>query len=265
MDDLKHLQQVLLLIVKEIDALCRRHGITYYLSGGTAIGAERHGGFIPWDDDIDIMMPDADYFRFLQICREELPSDRWYVQEGLKDWPSGFSKLRLKGTYIEDAGEWSGIARENRGIFIDIFRITNASLSPIGRRLQYFCDKMLISNSLRLKGYATDSMLKKVMLFASNLLRIKPINNLCEWVVYRYKDKKTGKVARFGNNVRFRGCFFDADVFGTPVTRNFEGLELPVAAENHKFLTQTYGDYMQMPPECDRVFKHVLKVDFGSY
>ena len=136
-DDLRHLQKVLLEMMKQIDMLCKKHNITYYLSGGNTLGAIRHNGFIPWDDDFDIMMTSGEYEKFIEVCRKELDPDIWYVQEAWVDWPGSFSKIRLKNTYFEDIGEWEGIPVENRGIYIDIFEIVNAPSSKFSKFFQY--------------------------------------------------------------------------------------------------------------------------------
>ncbi len=84
-----HLQEIILSIEKDIDTICKQHNITYYLDGGSALGAIRHGGFIPWDDDFDIIMPPEDYKNFLDICKgDEFDKDKYFLQEAFVDWPN---------------------------------------------------------------------------------------------------------------------------------------------------------------------------------
>lgn len=78
MTELRHLQLVILDIIKDIDIVCKNNGIEYYLLGGSAIGAIRHKGFIPWDDDLDIIMTHSNYNRFLKVCKEQLNSNIMY-------------------------------------------------------------------------------------------------------------------------------------------------------------------------------------------
>ena len=80
MTELRHLQMVILGIIKDIDELCRKKNIEYYLLGGSAIGAIRHKGFIPWDDDLDIIMTSDNYIKFLRICKEQLDKEKYYLQ-----------------------------------------------------------------------------------------------------------------------------------------------------------------------------------------
>ena len=97
----KHLQRVILGIITDIDALCQKNSIDYYLVGGSTIGAVRHKGFIPWDDDLDIIMTHANYEKFIKVCNEQLDREKYYFQEGRKDWPLNYSKVRLRHTRIE--------------------------------------------------------------------------------------------------------------------------------------------------------------------
>lgn len=94
------LQNIIINIMKYIDELCKKHQIEYYIIGETALGAVRHGGFIPWDDDLDIAMTRYNYERFLTICEREINKDDFFLQVGRRDWPLYF-KLRLKGTLFE--------------------------------------------------------------------------------------------------------------------------------------------------------------------
>ena len=263
--DLKHLQSVLLNMMKEIDRLCRKNNITYYLSGGNALGAIRHNGFIPWDDDFDIMMKSEDYKKFLSVCRKELDPDVWYVQEGGKEWPDCFSKLRLKNTLIEEIGEWSGIPKENRGIFIDIFEIVNSPSSKILKMLQYMGAKLLISFSMLNMGYTADSFIKKFAISCSKIMRNRPIAKLVKKSVFKYNDKATKEYGNFFGTSRFHNAFYDKEVFDKPFYHSFEDIELPLPSKYDIYLTQSFGNYMELPPADKQKPAHSIHVDFGKY
>lgn len=266
MSNLKHLQSLLLSIMKEIDAICKKHGIIYYLNGGNALGAIRHNGFIPWDDDFDIMMHSDDYKKFISVCRQELDPERWYVQEAWVDWPCCFSKIRLKGTYFEDIGEWKGVPEDCRGVFIDVFELVNAPDSKFQRLLQYTSAKMLTAHSLLLKGYQTDSTIKKATIFCSRILQIKIVFNLTKSMVYRYNNKiNSTTIGNLFGMSRLHNAFYDKEVFGTPFYHKYEDMELPLPAKYEVYLTQAFGDYMTLPPVDKRKPAHSLTVDFGKY
>ena len=89
------------LLEKFID-VCNKHGLSYQLVGGSLLGAIRHKGFIPWDDDLDIIMTHSNYNRFLKVCKEQLNSNKYYVQEGLVDWPLDYSKIKLRDTILKE-------------------------------------------------------------------------------------------------------------------------------------------------------------------
>ena len=145
MEDLRHLQMVVLSIAKDIDKLCRENGIHYYLGGGGAIGAVRHKGFIPWDDDLDFLMPYEDYERFKQVCKEILDKEKYEIDEDLSPWALPYLKIRLKGTYIEEKGK----SIENgkcQGIFLDVFRLEHSPESNLWKYLQYYATFNPVSN-----------------------------------------------------------------------------------------------------------------------
>lgn len=264
-ETLKHLQSVLLSIIKQLDELCRKHNITYYLSGGNALGAVRHNGFIPWDDDLDIMMKSSDYKKFISVCRKELDPEIWYVQEAWVDWPGCFSKIRLKNTYLEDIGEWEGIPMENRGIYIDVFEIVNSPDSKLLKLLQYIGAKMLNSYSLSQKDYKTDSTVKKLAINCSKILKIPLLFNFVKSSVFRYNKKAPKEYGNFFGMSRWHNAFYCVNDFGKPYYHPYEDYELPLPTNYQEYLTQAFGNYMELPPIDQRHPAHSIKVDFGPY
>lgn len=262
MEETKHLQNVIMIIVKDIDKLCRENNITYYLIGGSAIGAVRHHGFIPWDDDFDITMDNENYRKFIRICREKLDKNKYYLQEGIVDWPLDFSKIKLKGTNIE---EYEGYKSECNGIFIDIFRMDNLSDNNIIAKWQYICAKYLLCYQLNKRSYKSASFIKKIMMFMSFPLKIKFLRKFIYRQTQKYNSKETKRLCSLFDNSRWETGVFDKEIFGTPQYLQFEDVMLPIAQNYDKYLTSIFGNYMQLPPIEKRIGMHYIHVDFGQY
>lgn len=137
-DELRRLQLNLLEMLIEIDRICRKYNINYSLDGGTLLGAVRHGGFIPWDDDIDVIMRREEYQKFYKACRKDLDKTRFFLQEYRTDrhYRWGYEKLRRKGTEFVRLGQEH--LKSVGGIFVDIFVVDNVPDHPAARRLHLF-------------------------------------------------------------------------------------------------------------------------------
>lgn len=264
MTQTEHLQSVILMIAKDIDSLCKAHNINYYLLGGSALGAIRHKGFIPWDDDLDIAMLPEDYTRFLETARKELDPEKYYVQEGRKDWPEDFSKIKLRGTYIEEAG---GFRLENgeNGIYVDVFRIDHTARTKLGKISQYICGKLWISYAMLKKGYRPKELTKRLVMLAASLLRFSPFERFIYHQYIKYNNRTTDCYSEIFGRARFHNAFTPKALYGTPRLTKFEDTEFPVQEKCEEYLTRIFGDYMQLPPESQRKGLHILNIDFGNY
>ncbi|MBD8960687.1 MAG: hypothetical protein EGR81_08040 [Ruminococcaceae bacterium] len=201
--EINELQKIQLSMLKDFDAVCQRHRISYQLFSGTALGAVRHKGFIPWDDDIDVVVLREDYKRFFDSASKELDSNKYYVQREFSEhWPMFFSKLRLNGTtYIEKYH--SHDARIHQGIYIDIFPCDNMSDSRLMQKLQYFASKIVIVKSLYTRGYETNSTVKKCFMQFCRILPTEPFKRLC----IRRNDSSSLKVHTFfGGGAQYGSC-----------------------------------------------------------
>ncbi len=264
MTQTQHLQRVLLMMAKELDALCRRHDIDYYLLGGSSLGARRHKGFIPWDDDFDIVMSPDNYRRFLDICRAELPAEKYFVQEGVKDWPEDFSKIKLRGTRIDEVGGFEQQDGEN-GIYIDVFRLDNGADSRAGQLWQYFCGKFWLAYCMSRKGYKAEGFAKRAMTAMSQIMRLKSVEKFFYGQYIKFNRRPTRHYSEIMGRARLHNSFTPAEVYGRPVRVPFEDTEFPVQAMHDDYLTRIFGDYMQLPPEDKRCGIHTLSIDFGKY
>ena len=264
MTELQHLQKVILEIVKDIDDLCKRNNIEYYLFGGSAIGSVRHNGFIPWDDDLDIVMDYHNYEKFINVCRTQLDADKYYFQQALIDWPMLYSKVRLKGTVFEEPGAY-GEDITKRGIFVDVFKLDNAPSSSFLRRWQYVCGKYFLSYALLQRGYKEASFMKKVLMYSSYPLKFKPLYLFFAHQLVKYNHQKTDMFVSFGARFRYKHSFFRKDLFSNPIYLPFDNIQLPVPEKYDELLSQLYGDYMTPPPKEQQIGSHLIRIDFGKY
>ena len=164
MDEMKVMtahQALLLEMLKDFDAVCRRHHISYQLFAGTALGAVRHHGFIPWDDDVDVILMRSEYDRLFAEAAGDFDPERYYVQrENSAHWPMQFSKLRRNHTAcIEKYHPKDPLVHQ--GVYLDIFPCDNLSDRPLMRRLQFAASRAIIAKALYARGYETDSAAKK--------------------------------------------------------------------------------------------------------
>lgn len=260
--EINELQKIQLSMLKDFDAVCQKHRISYQLFSGTALGAVRHKGFIPWDDDIDVVMLREDYERFFDSASKELDSNKYYVQREFSEhWPMFFSKLRLNGTtYIEKYH--SHDARIHQGIYIDIFPCDNLSDSRLMQKLQYIASKIVIAKSLYARGYETNSTVKKCFMQFCRILPTEPFKRLC----IRRNDSSSLKVHTFfGGGKKFERSIFFREWFEQSVKMRFEDSEFPVSAHYDEMLRVMYGDYMVMPTLEQRVCKrHAGIVDINK-
>lgn len=264
MTNLQHLQKILLEMAKDIDRVCRENNIEYFLTAGSALGAVRHKGFIPWDDDFDITMTTHNYEKFLEIAKKKLDPLKYYIQEGYKDWPLSYTKIRLRGTCLKESEIWD-VSKELSGIFIDVFPLENAAKTKLGRIWQYFCVKVLISYGLKKRGTKETTFLKRLLVRLSFVLETKFIRIFFRKQVERYRNVNTELLGSFSGNLRFNTIFFKREDFGKPIRVPFEDTMMPIPPGYHNILSQIYGDYMQLPPVEKQVCSHLLEIDFGNY
>ncbi len=258
MADLKRHQAVLYELLLALDAVCRKHNIQYALFAGTALGAVRHRGFIPWDDDLDVVMLRSDYERFLAVAPRELDLEKYYLQaEFTPHWPMFFSKLRKNGTTCLERY----IARDERmhqGVYIDIFPCDAlAEFLPL-RWLQFLASKVVIAQSLDRRGYSTDSVVKKLFMAMCRSLPQKPFVRLVQ-----LRNGRSEMVHTFlGGASRYRKNIYPRSWFEETVMLPFEAGSFPVSAQYDALLTRLYGDYRTPLPEAQRGCKvHAEVVD----
>ena len=260
MATLQEHQGALLTLLVEFDRVCKELDIPYVLFAGTLLGAVRHKGFIPWDDDLDVMMLREDYERFLQEAEHILDRERFCLQKQFSEhWPMFFSKLRLNGTTCLEKYHPKD-NQTHQGVYMDIFPCDNARKSNFGRRIQFFCSKIVIAKALDARGYDTDSIGKKLFLF---LCRFLPQKLFYQITVP--KGRSTDTVHSFlGGASKLKKNVYPRSYFEKTVPAQFEGRFYPIPEQYDALLSVLYGDYMTMPPIEDRKCKeHTVLVDLN--
>lgn len=257
--NLRSCQLVMLEMLKKIDEICNKHSINYMLFAGTALGAVKYSGFIPWDDDLDIIMLREEYDRFLQIAETEFEEDEFFLQkEFSKHWPLPWSKLRRNNTaYIEKY--YPKDKEQHQGIYVDIFPIDNLSDNKIKRKIQFFASKIVIAKSLYKRGYLTNSFIKKAFIQLCRLLPSKPFIKL----VKNVRESSSKMVhSFFGGSSAYNKNVFTRKIVTDSKILKFEDAQFPVSKRIDELLTQLYGDYKQPPPEKQKQYKsHAMLID----
>ena len=266
-DNLKELQRVLTMFAKEIDNFCAEHKITYYMMGGTALGAMRHGGFIPWDDDFDIFMDRKNYLRFLSFCETDLDKRRFYLQrENSDEWPLFFSKVRLQDTlYVEREEE---VEQIHSGLFIDVMCLHNVYSNKLMRYLQFIAARALSAIALSKRGYHTTSTVKRLALMTARVLDRAPVKTLLLAFVRSLDNKETDLVGHFFGRAPFKHTSFMRHFLGTPRRVPFEDGLLPVPGRVEDYLNVRFGpDHMKMPSQetRDAFPRHLISLNLGPY
>lgn len=252
-------QEILLEMLKDFDRVCRRHGICYQLFAGTALGAVRHQGFVPWDDDVDVILERREYDRFFREAAGDFDAEIYYVQqEHGPHWPMQFSKLRRNGTTCIEKYHPKD-PEIHQGVYIDIFPCDNLADRPLARRLQFAASKAIIAKALYARGYETDSTAKRLFLQLCRPLPRRPLERIC----MRRRDTKSKMVHSFlAAGKSYEKNIFPRGWLEENTELPFEDGIFPVSAHYDALLTRLYGDYRVLPSPEERLCKeHVAIFD----
>lgn len=272
------MKRMLILMYQDFASLCEQSDLTFMLGGGSCLGAVRHKGFIPWDDDLDIMMPRKDYESLIELCRKGAMGDNYEYNTPSRheDCKNPFLKIYRKGTLDNE------LYNENtpfpKGIFLDIFPMDNAPTGRLYRRLKGLISDglMFISSCVLYAQYPSSKFKEFVSSDPTSLKRYRMrmiVGNIMKAVSHRRwvywfdrfnaSEASTGYITIPTGRKHYMGETQPSEVFLPVEYAEFEGMRCPVPGNCHAYLSSLYGDYMQVPPEYrrERHFVYQFKCD----
>lgn len=255
-------------VLREFQDICHRNGLTYYGIGGTAIGAVRHQGIIPWDDDIDVGMPRPDFDRFIEICRTtDLGNYELVAADTHADYNLSFPKFCSRKTTLIERWDTPCVI----GLFIDVFPLDSTSEDPheverlvkkyrkLRNRYEAICTHNTFWQYLSLLKDPHEwgrFVTKTIGFIAKNTFKSYLLNKM-NAISSRYPYGSTSKVINYGGAYGMRELFDKELLEGNAVNVPFENITIDLMPQYDAYLRGIYGDYMKMPPEDKRVAHHL--------
>lgn len=250
-------------IMDVFHSICAEHDLKYSLAFGSLIGAVRHKGFIPWDDDIDIIMPREDYETFIDLWNKLSPTG--YVLQNKDtdtDFEQNFTKIRKLGTaFIQNESECS--KKYHKGIFIDIAPCDRVPMGKIKRTVHYIaCAVELLYSKEHTSGNGGwIGAIEKILLKCPNKYHAKIRRYATNIIKHWNYDHSLEYIC--SDTIRNCKRYFPSDLFENVTCVQFQGKIYCSICKPDDFLKVRYGDYMKLPPESERVWKHhPIIIDF---
>ena len=245
-------------ILKFFDKFCEENELRYSLAYGTLLGAERHKGYIPWDDDIDVIMPRKDYEKLIKLSDSWNGQYKFICTEKTMDYNMPFGKIVDTNTYVKNQGK---VHIEDLGLFIDVFAadgIGNTKLMSICRVLYMYwltCHLLdtLFNGAEKYKG------IRRFIQKKFDKLGCKKIYTIMKKLTIRHDFYKTKYVVVFGESNHIRGIF-RREIYSELEKIPFEGQMFSASKHRKKYLSAIYGNYMELPPKNKRIPTHNMDV-----
>ena len=258
--DIRQLQQKILGNLEVFDRVCREHGLHYYLVAGTMLGAVRHKGFIPWDDDIDVGMPRPDYELFVAHADEWLPAPYEFIcTERDSAYPYPFGKVTDSSTTVWERPDFKYL----EGVYIDVFPIDGAPTDKDGQRRHFRRYKpwrhllFMRGRDPFKHGHGPRSWWPWLI---HKVFSLRDLQKRVRKFMTKYEYEKSDWLIDYDFGML---GFFRKEVFGTPTPCTFEGRQFFGVEHPDEYLSGVYGDYMQLPPEEKLIQHHFYRLDLN--
>jgi len=270
-EDLKHLQELLLMILNDFITFCDDHEITYFIDGGSTLGCVRHQGFIPWDDDIDVTLFRDQYDKFLEY-RDEF-DDKYEIlnMEDYDKYCRIYSKISLKGTKTGEIFDRN--TNFTYGISIDVFVFDNIPNPGLKRELFVFQFRIFrrflglyeITNA-DIYLSRTKEIIGHFVIFLFKILHIdnNTVKKYGKKIIEKSKELDSDYVCSLGTPYGLYA--FDKSIFESSIKSKFESIEVNLAQDYERYLNINFGeDWRELPPVEERHNHKYVGFDFGKY
>ena len=245
--EIKKVQYKILEIIKYIDSVCRKNNIEYFIMGGTALGAKRHQGFIPWDDDLDIFMTPSNYYKFEKVFNK-VYNDKFVLQEWkIVDDYIEYAKLRMNNTtFIEEA--FIKNKDLHQGIYVDIMILHKCPNNRYIKKKIYYMSKYVTLIALSQRNWKPKNKFQLILFKLVKILQNKRISTLCYKNIYKYDElKENFFYCYYITKAKFKEGLFPSYLFNKHIDIKFEDTLLMGPSDIDKYLFLRYGDYMKIP------------------